>query len=155
MATLTAELLRLRGPADIRLLRSVLSNGCRPNVVVRCETGELASVTRSVKRWCATPRHICRPGDALDLPPSGTVTTLVIPDVTGLDLEDQIELCDWISCNRQTQVVCITARAMKPLVDRGLFLEGLYHRLNVIQLDVAPAARPWYPWAWTFEGMSR
>ena len=62
---------------------------------------------------------------------------LVLQNVAALSRQEQAELLRWLENSTvRTQVVSTTVQPLFPLVDRGLFDEALYYRLNVILLCV-------------------
>lgn len=68
------------------------------------------------------------------LPSSGT---LVFPAVDGLSRENQQGLLSWLDAMGKVQVVSTTRVPLFRLVERGVFLDTLYYRLNVVYLEVA------------------
>ena len=71
-------------------------------------------------------------GAALQLPPADA-GTLILQDVSGLQASEQRALHEWLSGTGQdTQIVSTTAHPLFLLVQRGLFDERLYYRLNVL-----------------------
>ena len=56
-----------------------------------------------------------------------------------MSIGQQMRLFDWLPATPNTpQVVSISSVPLRPLVDDGRFLEGLFYRLNVIYLDATP-----------------
>jgi len=78
-------------------------------------------------------------------PPPGDVRTLVIRDVQGLSLAEQQALSLWFDqgASMQTRVVSTATLPLFQHVEAGLFMEGLYYRLNVLTwaTEVGPARR--------------
>jgi DNA-binding NtrC family response regulator len=61
--------------------------------------------------------------------------TLVLHDASALTLDQQIDLYDWMSDRDGTiQVIAVTSIPLWSLVERGQYLEGLFHRLNVVHM---------------------
>jgi len=80
----------------------------------------------------------------LDVPsdPSGT---LLLTRVEEMTLDQQISLFDWMTVTRQrTQIVSIATMRLDQLVRAGRFLEGLFYRINVLQLDAWSPVRSGY-----------
>jgi hypothetical protein len=78
--------------------------------------------------WCGAPPHGDRPA------------TLVVRSISALDHDQQHSLCDWLDApGDRVQVISTTSEPLYPMVGRGVFLESLYYRLNVMRLDVAMA----------------
>jgi len=77
-----------------------------------------------------------RHGAQLELPPD-TASTLIVHDVSSLATDEQVHLLEWLNgAGRRTQVVSTSSTRLFELVQRGLFDETLYYRLNVILLRV-------------------
>jgi hypothetical protein len=74
-------------------------------------------------------------------PPRGDrPATLVVRSISALDHDQQHSLFDWLEApGDRVQVISTTNEPLYPMVGRGLFLESLYYRLNVMRLDVATA----------------
>src|SRR5579862_9352882 len=130
---------RLVTSADAALLRALASDPRRQHLLVVCNRVPLSSVVQEVLEFCASPCHFCVMPGQMDLPPTKRGTVLVI-DVAAMTIDQQIRLHDWLGngCGN-LQVVAIASRSLKPLVEEGRFLEGLFYRLNVVQLDAAAA----------------
>lgn len=65
---------------------------------------------------------------------------LVLQHVEALCGHQQADLLEWLDdSNERRQVVSTTARPLFPLVERRLFDEVLYYRLNVMLLHVGPS----------------
>jgi hypothetical protein len=106
----------------------------RPNLLVSCRDGEIEAVAARLTAFCTAPLHVQRLPGRLVLPVDLT-GTLLLWDVAQLTLHQQIHLNDWMTIRRQqTQVISVTTTPLAPLVEGGLFLEGLLHRLNAVSL---------------------
>jgi hypothetical protein len=69
--------------------------------------------------------------------PSGGCGALVLQNVGALSRPEQAELLRWLeNSSDRTQVVSTTVQPLFPLVERGLFDEALYYRLNIMLLCV-------------------
>ena len=69
--------------------------------------------------------------------PSGECGALVLQNVEALSRSEQTELLRWLeNATDRKQVVSTTVQPLFPLVERGLFDEALYYRLNVMLLSV-------------------
>ena len=81
------------------------------------------------------------PGAELVLPPIEWPGTLVIDEVDGLTLQEQIQVLEWSAGPvRNTQVISTTSEPLFPRVRAGSFIDTLYYRLNTVYLDVAGLA---------------
>jgi hypothetical protein len=106
--------------------------GGRPSVLI--EVSDSAAVLEAVGPCLATPMVIWNGTNPLPVEPVGT---LVVPNVDGLDHEQQHQLMRWLDVTSGTaQVISTTAQPLFPLVKRGIFLEALYYRLNTIRVDL-------------------
>jgi Sigma-54 interaction domain len=77
--------------------------------------------------------------------PAGESGVLVLQNIGALSRHQQADLLRWLgdlNGNGRTQIVSTTASPLFPLVERGLFEEALYYRLNVMLLCVGPADTP-------------
>jgi hypothetical protein len=82
-----------------------------------------------------------RPVPAASALPAGDCGTLVLQNVGALGRVEQADLRRWLDVSGgRKQVISTTARSLFPLVERGLFDEALYYRLNVMLLCVSPGA---------------
>lgn len=76
--------------------------------------------------WCGAPPRGDRPA------------TLVVRSISALDGDEQRSLYEWLDApGNRVQVISTTNEPLYPMVGRGVFLESLYYRLNVMRLDVA------------------
>ena len=115
-------------------LRSLVGGGRRPNLLVLCQGATAAVVARRVSGLCSKSLEICLVPGELRLP-QRRIGTLLLYDVSALTLSQQITLYDWMNdTSRGVQVISMTSAPLMPLVNSGLFLEGLYYRLNVVYL---------------------
>lgn len=121
---------------DPFLQRWLASQRPRHHVLVRCRPGGFATMTAEVMSLGARPVRLCTLPGPLHLPPDKT-GTLILKDVAALALADQIALYDWLAAGTGTlRVISLTAAPLTALVERGIFLEGLFHRLGAVQFDL-------------------
>jgi hypothetical protein len=129
--------------SDAALLGPLTSQDRRPNLLVVGTNVEVAAAVDYIVRCSVPPIHFCPLPGTLRLP-SGKGGTLLLTGVAAMRLDQQIALYDWINGNAtEVQVVSVTTEPLKALeerVERGLFLEGLFHCLNVVCLDPAQHA---------------
>ena len=77
-------------------------------------------------------------GDLRVLPSLASSGTVILQDVDGLSQKDQQRLLNWLDeFMGKMQVVSTTRAPLFRLVERGVFLDTLYYRLNVVFLEVA------------------
>jgi hypothetical protein len=89
----------------------------------------------------------CR-GMPLSLP-SKRGGTQILRDLARLDGNQQKKLVRWLDdTDGRVHIVSTTSVPLYPLFERGVFLENLYDRLNVIQVDVETTNDPEQPTAW-------
>lgn len=118
-------------PDDWRLLVTA-----RPNVLLEGALETTDVIVREAMGWLPTP-HATWCG----APPHGDrPATLVVRSISALDHDQQHSLFDWLDApGDRVQVIATTSEPLYPMVGRGVFLESLYYRLNVMRLDVAIA----------------
>ncbi len=89
----------------------------------------------------ASPVASWRPGDAMHLPESAAVRTLVIREVGRMTGAEQVRLLDWLDrAVGRTQVVSTSTVPVLPLVEEGRFINTLYYRLNTVCVDLSTPA---------------
>ncbi|HKT80551.1 MAG TPA: sigma 54-interacting transcriptional regulator [Vicinamibacterales bacterium] len=126
--------------SEAALLKALDAENRRPNLMVLCKEVEISAVVKQVLRYCAPPYHFTVMPGRLDLPRQKR-GTLLVTDIAAMTLGQQIALYDFLSDGcRNIQVVSLTSTPLAPLVQAGQFLEGLFYRLNVINLDARPEA---------------
>ena len=75
--------------------------------------------------------------------PQATQGTLILLEAAALTREQQVQMLEWLdqfAKREHVQVVSTTSKALYSLVERGEFLAALYYRLNVLRVDLEPAA---------------
>jgi len=105
----------------------------KPNILIVSTEKARETVTEQMAASCAPPAHMCRVPGPLYLPVA--CGTLVISDVAMLEMNQQLALYDWISRHQPSRVLSITSSDIPSLIRDGLFLEGLYYRLNTVRVD--------------------
>ena len=119
------------------LLRSLTSDTRKPNLLVSCSDQFSEAVVGHLARSCVRPFRCCAFPGSLWLPHDKT-GTLLLNGVNRMTLAQQIALYDWMNTHGDgPQIVSLTTTGLEPLVMEGAFLEGLFHRLNVVQLKAA------------------
>jgi DNA-binding NtrC family response regulator len=123
------------GCLDSLFLTSMNLYGARPSLLVNCSASEVSPVASELAKWCEGPVHRLSLPGCLDLP-STFEGTLLLARIEEMTLEQQITLFDWMStAHCRMQVVSIATTRIDGLVREGRFLEGLFYRLNVVQLE--------------------
>ena len=133
----------LRLADDTRLARAAaeeffLMGMPRVNVLLEGRIEALRLVIRTLLGHVAKPVWMWSPGAELVLPPIEWPGTLVLDEVAGLTLQEQIQVLQWSAGPlRNTQVISTTSEPLLPRVRAGSFIDILYYRLNTVYLDIA------------------
>jgi transcriptional regulator of acetoin/glycerol metabolism len=121
---------------DARLRVWLSSPRRQQHLLVQCPRRRLDQIASQVMNFAAGPVRRCLLPGALALQSSRT-GSLLIYDVAALTLNQQIVLFDWLGAARSdVRVVAVTAQPVGQLVESGAFLEGLFHRLGSVLLQV-------------------
>lgn len=119
---------------DPLLLASLNLHGSRPNLLVNCAEGDVHRVARELVRWCGPRVLMCNMPGWLDVPTEGDA--LLLTRIEEMSLDQQISLHDWMTASHPPiHVVSVATTRIDHLVRTGRFLEGLFYRLNIVQLD--------------------
>jgi hypothetical protein len=125
--------------AAATLMHWLAGDARRSNLLAQCATAREANafVDRFVT-WCDGPLYTSALPGILSLP-TALAGTLLLKNVAASSMVQQLEIFDWMSARTTAmQVVSVTTAPLAPLVDTGLFLQALFYRLNVIQLNATP-----------------
>jgi transcriptional regulator of acetoin/glycerol metabolism len=125
------------------LLRNVTAHGRRHNLLVNCSPADFQHVAADLTALCAAPVVRCSMPGWLDLP-LDFAGTLLLTRIEEMTIDQQIALFDWMTVSPRTQVVSLATTRIDQLVKDGRFLEGLFYRLNVVQLDARSPLLPGY-----------
>ena len=124
---------------DARLRVWLASDRSQRHLIVRCPQPMLGTVTRQITHGVSSPVRYCELPGALHLPFDRSGTLLLF-DAARLQIDQQISLFDWLGARRgNIRVVALTTARIDRLVESGLFLEGLFHRLGSVQLHLTRA----------------
>jgi len=122
---------------DARLGLWLAATRSERHLIVRCPQGRLDGVIRQITYCASAPVRFCALPGALHLP-FYRRGTLLLFDAARLPLDQQISLFDWLGPRpADIRVVALTTERIDRLVESGLFLEGLFHRLGSVQLHLA------------------
>ncbi len=123
--------------SEAKLLRALMSENRRPNLLVECKGVSVEAAVRHIVAFCEPPYHVTALPGNLELPETQK-GTLLLADVAMMSLGQQMRVFDWLprDCGN-LQVVSISSVPVRALVDEGKFLEGLFYRLNVISLEAS------------------
>lgn len=123
--------------ADATFLGSFSADPRRPNLLVQCATADIPRLVPRMARVCAGTVRSCMVSSRFVLP-AEQPSTLILHDVARLSVLQQIEVMDWIAARTtRTQVVSIASVALRSLVAEGQFLQGLFHRLCVVEASAS------------------
>lgn len=107
----------------------------RPNVLLIGQEIDTDLTVASITRWGQEQVAFWSPDPAHQLDVS-QIETLIVRDVIDLSWAEQIALNEWLAARVDSVRVIATSRTpLFELVERRLFLEALYYRLNVVCLD--------------------
>ena len=124
---------------DARLGVWLASTRSLRHLVVRCPQARLDGVMRQITHGAVAPVRFCALPGALHLP-FDRRGTLLLFDAARLQLDQQISLFDWLGTRAgDIRVVALTTERLDRLIESGLFLEGLFHRLGSMQLHLGCA----------------
>ncbi len=119
---------------DPLLLASLNLRGSRPNVLVNCADSDVHRVANELMRWCGPRVVMCSMPGWLDVPTEGD--SLILTRIEEMSLDQQAALHDWMTASHPPiHVVSVATTRIDHLVRSGRFLEGLFYRLNIVQLD--------------------
>jgi hypothetical protein len=130
-------------PVEVRALRVPSSEWklilrARPNLLVE---GPHESTERLIAVLAS--HSPAPPDDWRHSTESAPDAALLVRDVDTLSAEDQRELMNRIKGDEgpftPRQVISTSATPVFPLIERGLFLEALYYRLNSVRLTIGEA----------------
>ena len=117
----------------------IASQRPRQHFLVRCPYPYVDAVIAQVKTVAVPPVRFCECSDLFRLP-SDKSGTLLLSDVSELGLAEQIALYDWLGDGSDAlRVIAVTTAPLAALVDRGVFLEALFHRLGAVQFNLLGA----------------
>jgi len=104
----------------------------RLNALIVGPPGDVDRTFNQIRPYLSSPILLWRPRET-HTPPMTPCRTLVIHDVSHMDTVQQRFLEAFLGATTgRTQVVSLSEAPLFPLVQRGLFLAGLYYQLNVI-----------------------
>jgi hypothetical protein len=102
--------------------------------------GERTATRAVLEQLRLGPREMVvtwRPGQALELPPPGRATTLLLHDVDQLTIAAQGAVLRWLDQSvGRIWVVSTSTETLWPQVESGAFSDTLYYRLNIVCVRV-------------------
>jgi transcriptional regulator of acetoin/glycerol metabolism len=116
-------------------LTSMKLRGAGPSILVNCSADEVSQLASELVKRCEGPVHLLSLPSRLDLP-STFEGTLLLSRIEEMFLEQQITLFEWMTtAHCRMQVVSIATTRIDRLVRERRFLESLFYRLNIVQLE--------------------
>src|SRR6266853_3292575 len=113
---------------------SLLLSTPRPNLLLEGPAAQIQAVVAALKPLLTSP-VIAWCGGGL---PGEHRGTLIVQEIHRLDDTQQRQLMIWLDDAVGTvQVIATTSEPLFPMVERGVFLEVLYYRLNILRVEVA------------------
>jgi hypothetical protein len=105
------------------------------NLLLEGDESQVETVLTAVAP--SLPRPVTLWGGTLSLP-AVREGTLIVPFVNRFDDDQQRQLLGWIEETAGTvRVIATTPGSLFRLVQRGIFLDALYYRLNTIRVEIA------------------
>ena len=118
-----------------------LATTTRHNLLLVGSSSATDALLDALKPHLREPLRHCSPRTGLPAP-EGTEGTLVLSEVAGLDINQQVELYRWLDrFEQQVRVVSTTSEPLFPLVQAGAFLADLYYRLNIVLFDLTSSSK--------------
>ena len=110
----------------------------RTNLLLLGGPGATGIILEMLELGRREPILAWRPGQPLELPTPGRLTTLIFHDVDKLTPADQLAVLSWLDHSAgRIRVVSTTREPLWPRVQMGGFSEVLYYRLNTVCLSAA------------------
>ena len=108
----------------------------RRNVLLAGAPSAVDALLASLRPYLEEPIRDLNADTGTPLPARGT---LILPEIGGLDADQQLQLLTWMEQGvhrGDVQIVSTTSRPMLPLIENGEFRAELYYRLNVVRIDL-------------------
>lgn len=106
------------------------------NVLLEGPETAIEAVLQRLLPHLREPLVSIQPRVAFSLPDID-IGTLILNDVTRLTMQQQAELLEWLNAaSPSPQLISTSRQPVFPRIERGLFAEALYYRLNVIRMPV-------------------
>jgi hypothetical protein len=112
---------------------TLLLSTIRPNLLLEGPEAQVQAVVAALRPLLPSP-VIAWCGGGL---PDEHRGTLIVQKVCRLDDTQQRQLMMWLDDTVGTvQVIATTSEPLYPLVERGVFLDVLYYRLNILRVEM-------------------
>ncbi len=110
-------------------------SSAQTNLLLEGEESQVETMLTAVVP--SLPRPVTTWGGSASLP-TLREGTLIVPLVNRFDDDQQRQLLHWIEDTGGTvRVIATTPGSLFRLVQRGMFLDALYYRLNIIRVELA------------------
>jgi hypothetical protein len=130
------EMMSMPGPAEPTLETYRQLCATRHNVLLEGPMGAIDAALAIIAPCLLPPVAWKKAGSKFD-PTLGAIGSLILENVGSLTPSEQIQLRDWLDdADARPQIVSTTTIPLFPLVECGMFDEGLYYRLNVVLVDL-------------------
>ena len=128
--------------SEFHLLRTVSAKGVYPNVLIVCDDVVTDAVVARVARLSARPLQCCGPQNWRL--PADSGGTLIVRDLMSLTEAQQSALFEWMTVHGSgTQVISVARPGQHARVASGAFMEALFFRLNIMQLEISCPRTEW------------
>jgi len=107
----------------------------RPSMLLVGAVSATEALLLQLEPSFADPLTLWQPGSELAFPSAGG--TLLLRRVSALTAAQQSTLLAWLDRDqRRTQVISTAPESLLPLLERGLFSDVLYYRLNPLYVEL-------------------
>jgi hypothetical protein len=108
------------------------------NILLIASARTADQLVEDARTFLPAPIHECSCAEGLSLPAGAH--TVILRHVDSLAPEDQLVLLRWLGLRaRAVRLLSVCEKPLFPLVERAVFLDALFYRLNVITI-VHPSA---------------
>ena len=114
-----------------------LANRAGVNLLIMGPSAATRRVVDRLRPSLRGPVVAVRPGQTTVLMRGDALGTLVLDNIEAYGLNEQRHILARLeSGNDRPRVISTASRAIVPLINRGLFLEDLYYRLNTVCVEM-------------------
>ncbi len=110
------------------------------NVLLEGPDTAIAPIVRQLLPHLRQPIVSIRSRTAFALPTT-EIGSLILDEVHTLTMQDQVRLLELLNVATRPQVISTSSQSLFLRVERGLFAEALYYRLNIIRLRIDSSNR--------------
>jgi hypothetical protein len=110
----------------------------RPSALIVGPVSATEAVLLTLEPSLVDPLTFWQPGADLAFPSPGG--TLILRNVSNLTSNEQSALLGWLDRDRRgTQIISTSPQPLMPLLEKGLFSDVLYYRLNLVYIELPDA----------------